>query len=200
MQFQLRKFDLIIIGLVALLAVAIVSTVIFKTNIAKTPVTDEKNIVFQVYFRGVTITGTEAPFTPGGETFMTIRNVPYKKIPIAFNETIRRNIVYLNSKDAPQSVEDVSLPFLYDFIVTLTDIAKITDDGPVLGGNKIKVGVPIVLEGEDYRLQGVVSLVKILTTEEALKVEDDMAKLRLKAREDLQKIKAKQLQAQQVKK
>ena len=43
---------------------------------------------------------------------------------------------------------------MYDVVVTLTDNAKITKDGAVVGGNKIKIGLPITLEGADYKFTG----------------------------------------------
>ena len=46
---------------------------------------------------------------------------------------------------------------MYDITVTLTDTAKITKDGAVVGGNKIKIGLPITLEGKDYKFNGTVS-------------------------------------------
>ena len=60
-------------------------------------------------------------------------------------------------------VEDISQAFLYDMVVTLIDpSAKITKDGAVVGGNKIKIGLPVTLEGPSYKLNGTVSDVRIL--------------------------------------
>ena len=59
-------------------------------------------------------------------------------------------------------VEDVSQANMYDITVTLTDTAKITKDGAVVGGNKIKMGLPITLEGKDYKFNGTVSDLKIM--------------------------------------
>ena len=54
-------------------------------------------------------------------------------------------------------------------MLTLRDNADITSDGPVIGGNKIKVGLRVDIEGFKYRLPAVVSDVRIL---EKLKVMD----------------------------
>ena len=59
-------------------------------------------------------------------------------------------------------VDDVSQAYMYDIIVTLTDTAKITKDGAVVGGNKIKMGLPITLEGKDYKFTGTVSDLKVM--------------------------------------
>ena len=65
-----------------------------------------------------------------------------------------------NVKSAAKNVlvsEDVSQPNVYDIVVTLTDTAKITKDGAVVGGNKVKMGLPITLEGIDYKFNGTVA-------------------------------------------
>ena len=46
---------------------------------------------------------------------------------------------------------------MFDFIVKLEDTAKKTPDGYVAGGNKIKMGIPVVIEGERYKYTGVIS-------------------------------------------
>ena len=43
----------------------------------------------------------------------------------------------------------------------MKDDAIITDDGAVIGGNKIKIGLPIIMEGFKYRINGVVSDVRV---------------------------------------
>ena len=58
-------------------------------------------------------------------------------------------------------VDDVAQNSLYDIVVTLTDTAKITKDGAVVGGNKIKMGLPITLEGGNYKFNGTVSNVVV---------------------------------------
>ena len=59
-------------------------------------------------------------------------------------------------------VPDPAQPNLYDAVVTIKDVAKITKDGAVVGGNKIKIGLPIVLEGFNYRVGGTISNVQLL--------------------------------------
>ena len=58
-------------------------------------------------------------------------------------------------------VPDATQPDTFDITVTVTDKAKITKDGAVVGGNKIKIGLPITLEGKTYKLTGTVSDIKI---------------------------------------
>ena len=44
---------------------------------------------------------------------------------------------------------------------SIADTAKVTKDGAVVGGNKIKMGLPITLEGEKYRFNGTISDVRV---------------------------------------
>ena len=121
-------------------------------------------VVFKVYLRGVTYTGEKLPIVKGDKTFISIRNVPYTDLQILDVKSDKRKIVLpeLNSKRFVIVVEDASMPDTYDVVVTLSDNAKITKDGAVVGGNKIKIGLPITLEGPDYKLSGTVSDIDVV--------------------------------------
>jgi len=121
-------------------------------------------VIFKVYMRGVTFSGDKLPIIKGDKTFISIRNVPYSDLEIVDVKADRRKIVIpgFNNKKVVIEVEDASQPDLYDVVVTLTDTAKITKDGAVVGGNKIKMGLPITLEGPEYRFTGSVSDIKII--------------------------------------
>lgn len=116
-------------------------------------------VAIEVFFRGVVVTSSNSPFKEGEETFITIRNVPYTKLKIKSVKFERKKAIIptLNVKKPFEVVDDVASPFQYDFLVTVMDDAKITKDGAVVGGNKIKIGLPVTLEGVDYRLNGVVA-------------------------------------------
>lgn len=154
----MKKADWVILTLVCLLLI-VGALVYFNKNklFSKSPVEAEKMVAFQTFFRGITITSAESPFAIGDDSFITIRNVPYTKlkiIDVKFDK--RKMVIPAANKLGYALVDDVSSPFQFDFLVTLVDKAKITEDGVVVGGNKIKIGVPIVLEGKDYKLNGVV--------------------------------------------
>ena len=121
-------------------------------------VLEEKDVQFSVFFRGITITDTKSPFLPNEDTFITIRNVPYTKLKITDVVGDRRKMLLETNKMGNyQPVDDISQPAVYDFVVTVQDKAKITDDGAVVGGNKIKMGIPVILEGKNYKFTGVIS-------------------------------------------
>lgn len=140
-------------------------------------------VVFKVYMRGVTFSGEKLPIEKGEKTFISIRNVPYSDLEIVDVKADRRKIVIptLNSKKVVIVVEDASQPDLYDVVVTLTDTAKITKDGAVVGGNKIKMGLPITLEGPEYKFTGSVSDIQIIDA-----VDNEMINKEMNTTDDVQ--------------
>ena len=132
-------------------------------------------IVFKVFMRGVTFSGEQIPIKKGDKTFISIRNVPYSNLDVVDVNADRRKIVIPTpTGQKVLTVTDESQPDLYDVVVTLTDIAKITKDGAVVGGNKIKMGLPITLEGADYKFTGSVSDLKVIDAVDDEKVNRDM--------------------------
>ena len=160
---KIRPFDLIVIvGVVIALIVGFLTFKHFRQTADK-QIETTNPIVFDVYLRGITLTGGQNPIHTGDKTFISIRNVPYSDLEIINVKTERRHVVLPminNVKSAAKNVlvsEDVSQPNVYDRVVTLTDTAKITKDGAVVGGNKVKMGLPITLEGMDYKFNGTVA-------------------------------------------
>lgn len=155
---KLKITDYIIIGIILVLVVIGTLAVFKKKNFANLPIEKETKINFEVFFRGVTISDDVAPFKAGEDAFITIRNVPYTKLKIvAMDGRPRMAILPANNKEGYVLTQDVSMPNMFDFIVKLEDTAKKTPDGYVAGGNKIKMGIPVVIEGEKYKYTGVIS-------------------------------------------
>jgi len=157
-----RKADFALVGGgVVLLIILVIVALGANKFFFKTPVLEERDVYFSVFFRGVTITDTQVPFKVGEKTFITIRNVPYTKLYITdVKFDPRRILLATDKKGNYQPVVDISEPCLFDFIVTVKDKAKMTEDGAVIGGNKVKIGIPVVLEGMNYKLTGVISNVQ----------------------------------------
>ncbi len=165
---KLKPFDYVLIVTVVVLALVFALVLMHKNKFSKSPVEANKKVAFQVMMRGVSFTKSESPFKIGDETFITIRNVPYTKLQI-IDYVYQPKKIMLPADDPEQPfivVNDFSAPYQYDFVVTLIDDAKITKDGPVVGGNKLKMGLPIVLEGFDYRFGGTIVNVRILNDED----------------------------------
>ena len=79
---KLKLTDYIIIGFILILVVIGTLAVFKKKNFANLPIEKETKINFEVFFRGITISDTVAPFKAGEDAFITIRNVPYTKLKI----------------------------------------------------------------------------------------------------------------------
>ena len=155
---KFKPADFIIIALVLTVLCAGCFVFMKKKNLSNLPVERESKIMFDVIFRGISISSDKAPFQIGDNAFITIRNVPYTKLKIAAAEGLRRMThVPAKNKEGYIIAEDVSAPAVYDFIIRLEDTGKKTPDGWVIGGNKIKMGLPVIIEGELYRYQGTVS-------------------------------------------
>lgn len=162
---KLKLTDYIIIFFIVIIAVIGTLGVFKKKNFSNLPVEKEVPIQFEVFFRGVTITDVDTPFKVGDNAFITIRNVPYTKLKIVdMTGRPRMTVVSANNKTGFVVTEDASVPNLYDFVIRLEDKAKKTPDGYVAGGNKIKMGIPVVIEGEKYKYSGTIS--NIQETEE----------------------------------
>ena len=163
---EIKPIDWIILcGIFVALLVGVLTFAHFRGTADK-QIEAQTTIGFQVFLRGVTLTGTESPINPGEKTFITIRNVPYTDLKVLDAKIDTKKTILPNTRGGKEPfvmIDDASQAFLYDMIVTLIDEnAKITKDGAVVGGNKIKIGLPVTLEGPSYKLNGTVSDVRIL--------------------------------------
>ena len=163
---NIKPVDWIIIAGIFVALLVGIFTILHFRGTADKQIEAKATIGFQVFLRGVTLTGDVSPINPGNKTFISIRNVPYTDLNVLDVKIDARKTLIPNTKagkDVAVVVDDISQAFLYDIIVTLVDeSAKITKDGAVVGGNKIKIGLPVTLEGPNYKLNGTVSDVRIL--------------------------------------
>ena len=149
---------IIIIGVIVALFVGVYTAKHFRQTADK-QIETTSPIIFQVFLRGVTVTGKDFPINAQEKTFITIRNVPYTELEVLEVNSQSRKIYAPNSKLI--LVNDPAQPSVYDAVVTIKDVAKITKDGAVVGGNKIKMGLPVTLEGKTYKLNGIISDVRV---------------------------------------
>ena len=160
------KFNLIdiiiILGVITALIVGILTIKHFRQTADK-QIEATSKITFQVFLRGVTVTGEEFPIKPSDKTFITIRNVPYTELNVVEISSSPRQSAITSAKASEQYIliKDPAQPALFDAIVTIEDVAKITKDGAVVGGNKIKMGLPVTLEGGNYKFNGTISDVRV---------------------------------------
>ncbi|HBN09842.1 MAG TPA: pyruvate/2-oxoglutarate dehydrogenase complex,dihydrolipoamide dehydrogenase (E3) component [Cyanobacteria bacterium UBA8530] len=102
-------------------------------------------------------------FKVGEKPFITLRNQPYAPVEIV-KVSVSPKKVAIPSPDGKSvsAFPDPTEPFGKDVVLTIREKATITDDAIVFGGCKIKVGVPIDLEGFKYRLKGSIVDVRLV--------------------------------------
>ena len=158
----MKKFslvDLVIIGGVIIALLVGIYTAKHFRQTADKQIEATSPITFQVFLRGVTVTGENFPVKKDDKTFITIRNVPYTELTVVDVTSQPRKT--LSPAERYILVNDPSQPAIFDAVITITDTAKITKDGAVVGGNKIKMGLPVTLEGETYKFNGTISDVRV---------------------------------------
>ena len=153
---------IIVLGVIAVLIVGVVTMKHFRQTADK-QIEATSAITFQVFLRGVTVTGEEFPIKAEDKTFITIRNVPYTELNVVKVTSQARQTAVPSQRVKEQYVliNDPAQPAIYDAVVTITDTAKITKDGAVVGGDKVKMGLPVALEGENYKFNGTISDVRV---------------------------------------
>ena len=175
---EIKTVDWIILGgvLIALIVGFLTFTHVRQT--AGKQIEATSKIGFQIFLRGVTITSQELPMKKGEKTFLTIRNVPYSDLDIIDVVADTKKVVLPNARGKEQFtvLPDVSQAASFDVLVTVADTAKITKDGAVVGGNKIKIGIPVTIEGKNYRFNGVISDVQIINENSQNETKDNVKK------------------------
>ena len=160
----LKKIHIVDILIIATIIIALVIGFMTFKKIRQTSdkqIVSTSEVIFHVFVRGFSYSGTNLPIRENEKSFITIRNVPYSELDV-------KNVIYSPRKTAVvvnkdlQIIDDPAYPNLYDMVVVLSDEAKITKDGAVVDGNKLKIGLPITLEGPSYKLNGTVSNVIIV--------------------------------------
>ncbi|HEY9851294.1 MAG TPA: DUF4330 domain-containing protein [Leptolyngbyaceae cyanobacterium] len=96
------------------------------------------------------------------KTNIIIRNQPYANVGIKTVRELPRTVLIPQPDGSVKALPDPRKDnFSTDLLITLAGKAQITENGPVFGNNKVKVGTPIELEGFDYNFNASVIDVRI---------------------------------------
>jgi hypothetical protein len=156
---------IIIIGLILVVGVGLITAKGMRSTASK-QIEAKLPIEFEVFLRSVTISTKTCPVKAGDTTFISIRNVPYTDLEVTDVKFIpKKTVIPAKNKDGYAVVNDAAYLDTYDIVVKVKDNAIITKDGAVVGGNKIKIGLPITLEGKVYKFMGSVSDITIPETD-----------------------------------
>ena len=157
------KINLLDLGaaLVTLLVIFVISSSILSSlGVAQV---GEKIVPIEVdlVVRGLNVRDPEQLFNngfkKGGKTNVIIRNQPYGQIEIKSVQQLPRTInIPQPDGTVKESPDPKSNNFSTDLILTLDGKAQLTDNGPVLGNSKVKIGMPFELEGFNYNFNATV--------------------------------------------
>ncbi|WP_013321320.1 DUF4330 domain-containing protein [Gloeothece verrucosa] len=114
-----------------------------------------KPIEVDVIVRGLSVLDPEAllnQFQEEKKTNIIIRNQPAGQLNIKTVNALPRRIAVPQPDGTVKALEDPRRETAYsqDLIMTLAGQAQITDTGAVVGGQKVKIGTTIELEGKNY--------------------------------------------------
>ena len=104
-------------------------------------------------------------FKAGDNTSITIRNQPRGDVRIESVKIEPYVMTLMGAGGHTVKVPDSTEPNSINVYLTLLDHATQTPDGYVTEGVKVKVGLPIELEGFDYRVTGKIVNVKRLPSD-----------------------------------
>lgn len=160
----LKKIHIVDVLIITTIIVALIIGFMTFKKIRQTSdkqIISTSEVVFHVFVRGFSYSGGEFPIKPDEKSFITIRNVPYSELDVK-NVIVSTRKTAITTNKGIEIIDDPAYPNLFDMVVVLSDEAKITKDGAVVGGNKLKIGLPITLEGAEYKLNGTVSNVLVI--------------------------------------
>jgi hypothetical protein len=126
-----------------------------------------QTVEVDVGVRGLSVIDPKAfvdELSKAGKTKIIIRNQPHGEVDIKAVRALPRTVATPQPDGSVRALEDPrpELDYTADMILTLSGAAQITDDGPVMSNNKIKVGTPLEIEGKTYRFNASVIGVRIL--------------------------------------
>src|SRR5579883_1990297 len=114
-----------------------------------------KPIEVDLVVRGLNVREPERLFNQGlakgGKTNVIIRNQPHGAITIKSVQQLPRTVLVTQPDGSVKEILDPKKNnFSTDMLLTLQGKAQITNNGPVIGPSKLKVGDTIELEGFNY--------------------------------------------------
>ena len=162
------KINLLDLGAALVILLVIVGIFIFPGTSGSVAQVGTKTAPIEVdlVVRGLNVRDPEQlfkqGFTKGGKTNVIIRNQPYGEIGIKSIEELERTLTIPQPDGTVKELADPRKNnFSTDFLLTLEGKATITENGPVLGNNKVKIGMPFELEGFNYNFNASVIDIRI---------------------------------------
>ncbi|MBE9230075.1 DUF4330 domain-containing protein [Phormidium sp. LEGE 05292] len=161
------KFSILDLGAAIVILLVIVGIFLFpgtSGSLAQIGV-PTKPVEVDVVVRGLSIRQPQdliKDFQTKKKTNIIIRNQPYGQVDVKSVRELPRTVIVPQPDGTVKALPDPRKDsFSTDMIITLAGKAQITNNGPVLGNSKLKVGIPLELEGFDYNFNSTVIDVRI---------------------------------------
>jgi hypothetical protein len=150
------KISILDLGALCVILLAIVGIFFFPgTNGSVAQVKETKPVEVDLLIRGLSVgdpDGLIKKFQADKKANIVIRNQPHGQVDIKKVEELPKTILATQPDGSVKELPDPRDKSSYslDMIMTIGGQAQITKDGVVLGNEKIKIGVPVRLEGFEY--------------------------------------------------
>lgn len=161
------KFSILDLGAAIVILLVIVGIFLFpgtSGSLAQIGV-PTKPVEVDVVVRGLSIRQPQdliKDFQTKKKTNIIIRNQPYGQVDVKSVRELPRTVIVPQPDGTVKALPDPRKDsFSTDMIITLAGKAQVTKNGPVLGNSKLKVGIPLELEGFDYNFNSTVIDVRI---------------------------------------
>ncbi len=158
------RVSLLDLGALVIVVVAIAAVLFFPGRQAGSVVQvgggSPVQVEVDMIVRGVSSRSLD-PFQPGQKADLIIRNQPYGQVEVVRVENVTRTVPLVFPDGRVQNLPDPE-PYRFDLVLTLQGRGQRTNNGIVLGNNRVKIGVPLELETFDYNLRGTVLEVRLL--------------------------------------
>lgn len=146
------KVSLLDVGAVLVILLVLIGVLLPSTSGVAQLGATMKPMEVDVVVRSVGLQSADRILKAGDKTSIVIRNQPHGDVTIKAVKELPRSTVVPQPNGSIKVLPDPrpEANLSKDFLVTIEGTAQITKDGPVLGGNKIKIGNKIELEGFSY--------------------------------------------------
>lgn len=152
------RINLIDFATLALAALITLGILLVQSGLYRTSgqmIKGEGDVLYTIYVRNLKTLQPNL-FVPGRKLAITIRNQPRGAVQILKTQITPKRASFMLPNGQLKTLVDPADPYGYDALVTLKDHALFTEDGYVTEGIKVKIGLPIEVEGRNYRVPGVI--------------------------------------------
>ena len=161
------KISILDVGAVLVILLVILGIFVFpgtsSTSVAQIGNVTSKPVEMDVVALGLRARNAPSLFNEGDKTNLIIRNQPYGQVTITNVEFLSRNVLVPQPDGTVAALPDPRAEENYtsNLLLTLEGRGRITDDGPVIGNLKLKIGNTVELEGNRYNFNATVIDVRV---------------------------------------